>query len=48
MKEITFDRFIRWAGSGAIVLAVLLLRVRSQPSRPFWQALRLALGGKPA
>ena len=31
-----------------LMLAVLLLRVRSQPSRPFWQALRLALGGKPA
>ena len=43
MKEITFDRFIRWAGIGAIVLAVLLLlNYLSSVLLPFFIAWLLA------
>ena len=43
MKEITFDRFIRWAGIGAIVIVVLLLlNYLSSVLLPFFIAWLLA------
>ena len=42
-KEITFDRFIRWAGIGLLVIAILLLmNYLSSVLLPFFVAWLLA------